>query len=70
MSYLNPVTKKTQEATGFSLSPLYISLILWQPEVGKKNRKPAVFLVTALNPKYFYSQAITILVHGNSEFEF
>ena len=33
-------TKKTQEATRFPLSPLYISLILWRPKVGKKPENP------------------------------
>jgi len=37
---LRPATKKTQEATRFPLSPLYISLILWRPKVGKKTENP------------------------------
>jgi len=33
------VTKNTQEAAGFSLSPLYIILISWRPKVGKHPEK-------------------------------
>jgi len=43
--FLRSLKKDAAKAICFSLSQLFISLILWRAKVGK-NRKPAVFLIT------------------------
>ena len=56
-SWFHAVSKKTQEAAGFSLSPLYISLILQRPKVGKNLENPRFSWVLD-----FHAQSSVVIV--------